>query len=159
MQVSVLGAAHVAAALAALLFGALVLAMRKGTPLHRAIGMGYATAMLGVNATALLIYRINGHFGPFHVLALLSLATLAAGVAMVVLRPRNWLVRHYMTMNFSYLGLLSAATTQMLVNVPAFHGAVRGTATGVISAVAFTAAGVIILPRLQRRALARVGGD
>jgi uncharacterized membrane protein len=150
MPISSIGAAHVAAALAAL-----AIATRKGTQLHRAMGMAYAIAMVVLNLCALMIYRINGHFGPFHVLALLSLATIFAGVAMAVMRPRNWLVRHYLMMNFSYLGLLSAATTQMLVNVPALHG----TMTGIVSAVAFTAIGFIILPRLQRPALSAVEAD
>jgi uncharacterized membrane protein len=159
MPISSIGAAHVAAALAALAFGLFVIATRKGTQLHRAMGMAYAIAMVVLNLCALMIYRINGHFGPFHVLALLSLATIFAGVAMAAMRPRNWLARHYLMMNFSYLGLLSAATTQMLVNVPALHGAVRGTMTGIVSAVAFTAIGFIILPRLQRPALSAVEAD
>src|ERR1700733_11530124 len=79
MPISSIGAAHVAAALAALALGAIVLAMRKGTQLHRAMGMAYAAAMIVLCVTALMIYRINGHFGPFHVLALLSLATIFAG--------------------------------------------------------------------------------
>jgi uncharacterized membrane protein len=45
MPISSLGAAHVAAALAALALGMIVLLMRKGTQFHRAIGMGYAMAM------------------------------------------------------------------------------------------------------------------
>ena len=159
MPISPLGAAHVAAALAALGFGALVLLMRKGTQLHRAIGMAYATAMIALCVTALMIYRISGHFGPFHVLALVSLATIVGGVMAVLRRRPGWLSKHYRMMTFSYLGLLSAGTTQMLVNLPALHGPVRGMVTGVASAVAFTAAGAIILPRLQRRALAAVAAD
>jgi uncharacterized membrane protein len=159
MPISSLGAAHVAAALAALVFGMLVLAMQKGTQLHRAMGMAYATAMLALSISALMIYRISGHFGPFHALALLSLATIVVGVTVAVRRRPGWLSRHYQMMNFSYLGLLSAATTQMLVNLPALHGPVRGTATGVASAVAFTAVGFIILPRLRRRVLTAIVTD
>jgi uncharacterized membrane protein len=158
-SISSLGAAHVAAALAALVFGALVLAMRKGTQLHRAMGMAYAAAMVALNLAALMIYRITGHFGPFHVLALLSLATLVSGVLAVVRRRPGWLSKHYQRMSFSYLGLLSAGTTQMLVNLPPLHGPMRGTMTGVASAVVFVAAGAIILPRLRRRALATVASD
>jgi len=159
MPISPLGASHVAAALTALVFGALVLLMPKGTQLHRAMGMGYTMAMIVLNATALLIYRITGHLGPFHVLAALSLATIVAGVLAVARRRRGWLSRHYQMMSFSYLGLLSAGTTQMLLNLPTFHGPVRGTVTGIASAVAFTAFGFIILPRLQRRALSAVAVD
>jgi uncharacterized membrane protein len=158
MPISSLGAAHVAAALAALAFGFMVLAMRKGTQLHRAIGMGYATAMVAVNVTALTIYRLTGHFGPFHALAILSLAMVVAGAAAVVLRPRNWLAKHYRMMSFSYLGLLAATTAEITIRVPALHvnSPARGITIGIASAVVFTAAGAITIPRLQRRALAAV---
>jgi len=158
MPISSLGAAHVAAALAALVFGALVLLMRKGTSLHRAMGMAYTVAMVALNVAALLIYRINGHFGPFHVLALVTLVTIGLGIKAIVARPRR-LARHYQMMSFSYLGLLSAATTQLLLNLPAFHGPLRGTITGVVSAVLFTGLGRIILPRLQYRALSGLAAD
>jgi hypothetical protein len=59
MAISSFGAAHVAAAFAALAFGMMVLIMRKGTQLHRAMGMGYAMVMVAVNGTALTIYRLR----------------------------------------------------------------------------------------------------
>src|SRR5689334_18554267 len=102
MPVSSLGAAHAAAALAALVFGMIVLVMRKATQLHRAMGMSYAIAMVAVNGAALMIYRLTGHFGPFHALAMLSLATILAGVAASILRPPDWLAKHYRMMSFSY---------------------------------------------------------
>ncbi len=161
MPISPLGAAHVAAALAALAFGLMVLAMRKGTHLHRAIGMGYAMAMLAVNVTALSIYRLTGHFGPFHALAIVSLATVIAGVAAVVARPHNWLAKHYRLMSWSYLGLLAATTAEIAIRVPALHvnSPARGITIGVATAIVFTAAGLIIVPRLQRRALPAVAVD
>ncbi|HML11188.1 MAG TPA: DUF2306 domain-containing protein [Stellaceae bacterium] len=158
MPISSLSAAHVAAAFAALVFGALVLLMRKGTSLHRAMGSAYTAAMIVLCIAALLLYRMTGRFGPFHILAVVTLVTIGLGIKAIVARPRR-LSRHYQMMTFSYLGLLSAATTQLLLYLPALHGVVRGTITGIASAVAFTAAGAIILPRLQRRALARIATD
>jgi uncharacterized membrane protein len=161
MPISSFGAAHVAAALAALAFGMMVLVMRKGTQLHRAVGMGYAMAMVAVNGTALTIYRLTGHFGSFHALAMLSLATVIAGVAAVVLRPRNWLAKHYRTMSISYLGLLAATTAEIAIRVPALHvnSPARGITIGIATAIVFSAVGFIIAPRLQRRALAAVAAD
>jgi uncharacterized membrane protein len=161
MPISPLGAAHVAAALAALAFGLMVLAMRKGTHLHRAIGMGYAMAMLAVNVTALSIYRLTGHFGPFHALAVLSMPTIVAGVAVVMLSLRNWLPKHYRMMSFSYLGLLAATTAEIAIRVPALHvnSPARGMTVGLATVFVFSAAGVIIVPRLQHRALAAVAAD
>jgi len=154
MPISPLGAAHVAASLAALAFGALVLFLPKGTQFHRAMGTAYAVAMVALNIAALAIYRMTGRFGPFHALALLSLATIVVGIFAIT---QGRVGRHYQMMTFSYLGLLSAAATQMLVNLPVFSG--RGMTVGIASAVAFTALGAIILPRLQRRALATIETD
>jgi len=46
---SSLGAAHFAAALAALALGLVVLLARKGTDLHRLFGLGYVVAIITVN--------------------------------------------------------------------------------------------------------------
>lgn len=59
MAISPFGAAHVAAALAALAFGMMVLIMRRGTQLHRAMGMGCAMAMVAVNGTVLTICGLS----------------------------------------------------------------------------------------------------
>ena len=91
-----LGQLHFVSALVALGAGAFVLLDRKGTTRHRRVGWTYALAMLLLNATALLIYRLTASFGPFHVAALVSLATLLAGVVpMRRRRPASWLERHY----------------------------------------------------------------
>ena len=59
MPISSFGAAHVAAALAALAFGMMVLIMRRDTRLHRTMGMGYAMTMVAVNGTVLTIYGLS----------------------------------------------------------------------------------------------------
>ncbi|HEV2292419.1 MAG TPA: hypothetical protein VGR35_01105 [Tepidisphaeraceae bacterium] len=59
--------------------GLLVLLRAKGTRSHRVIGYLYVAAMLALNVTAFLIYRLYGRFGPFHVAALVSLAMVIAG--------------------------------------------------------------------------------
>jgi len=75
-----LGLVHLACAVVALGAGAGVLLLRKGTRRHRRLGWVYVAAMLGLNLTALLIYRLFGRFGPFHLAALLSLVTVLAGL-------------------------------------------------------------------------------
>ena len=92
---------------------------------------------------------------------MLSLVTVLAGLAAVVLRPRNWLAKHYRMMSFSYLGLLAATTVEIAIRVSALHinSPARGMTVGIATALVFSAAGVIIVPRLQRRALAAVAAD
>jgi uncharacterized membrane protein len=118
-----LGMAHVAFAMVAMGTGALILARPKGTRSHRRIGRVYTLSMLGLNATALMIYRLFGYFGPFHVLALISLFTVIAGVIPVLLRrPKDrWIEVHYRFITGSYVGLIAALAAEIAVRVPATH--------------------------------------
>jgi uncharacterized membrane protein len=109
-----LGWLHFGTALLGLATGVLVAVARKGTNYHRQMGWAYVGAMLAVNLTALLIYRLLGHFGPFHVAALFSLATVAAGMLPVMRRkpPKIWLRIHAYWMAGSYVGLWAAAVAE-----------------------------------------------
>ena len=50
--------------------------------------------MLLLNATALLIYNLFGHFGPFHIAALVSLCTVVAGLWSALRHRPGWVTRH-----------------------------------------------------------------
>lgn len=117
---SPLGWVHTIAAVAALGFGAAILLRNKGTRSHRRIGWAYVVSMLTLNATALLIYRLTGRFGPFHVAALVSLVTVAAGLVPAVRRKpaERWVEHHYWWMTYSYLGLLAAAVAEAATRLP-----------------------------------------
>ena len=95
---------HVGAAVIALVLGAVVLAMRKGTTRHRIVGGCYAGALLMVNLGALTLSGGSGRFGPFQVLAIISLSTLLAGLVPMRLLPRTTgvIAAHGITMGFSY---------------------------------------------------------
>lgn len=109
-----LGWTHLVFALLALTSGAWVLRMPKGTRWHRTVGHLYATSMLGLNATALAIYRMTGTFGVFHALALVSLGTLGMAMWTVLARrPRgSWIESHAIWMGWSYNGLAAAAVSE-----------------------------------------------
>ena len=113
-----LGQVHLLSALAALGCGAGVLLRKKGTPSHRRLGYAYTCAMVTPNATALGIYRLFHAWGPFHWLALLSLASVAAGVFTARRRRPGWPVRHARLMAGSYIGLVAAAAAEIAVRVP-----------------------------------------
>jgi uncharacterized membrane protein len=160
---SSLGAAHVTAAMAALALGFVVLVAHKGTDIHRLFGVGFVLAMIVLNATALAIFRLTGQFNPFHALALMSLATTVWGVLIVLRRRENWVVSHLRMMFFSYLGLLAAATAEgvlrfgllrPVISSPLGPSGIIG--AGLLIAVAFAAAGALIVPRLQKSALAEL---
>ncbi|HSL42357.1 MAG TPA: DUF2306 domain-containing protein [Anaerolineales bacterium] len=111
---------HIGTAISALVFGLGVIFARKGTRLHKQLGYAYFFNMLGLNISALFIYRLTGHFGPFHGAALMSLLTLFAGFAATYLRlPHGrWLELHYEFMNWSYVGLVAAGVSEATTRLP-----------------------------------------
>ena len=157
---SSLGAIHFTAAIAALACGAIVLGAPKGTPLHRTIGAGYVAAMVILNASALAIYRLTGQFEPFHALALFSLATVVHGMMPALRRRPGWLMAHYWSMAWSYLGLLAAACSEIVVRLFLRAGILTGTwqliGGGIAIAILFVVIGMFVLPRLQRTAMAHI---
>ncbi len=118
LQIHLLGLVHVVTALAALLFGTLVVFGKKGTRRHRRVGRWYFAFMLAMNGTALLDYELFGRFGPFHWMALISLATVVAGYLAVRNRKAYWKPRHAYLMAWSYVGLIAAATAEVASRVP-----------------------------------------
>jgi uncharacterized membrane protein len=112
--------AHIICALSALLFGLCVMLTRKGTRLHKQLGYAYFCNMLGLNLSAFFIYRLTGHFGPFHAAALASFITLIVGFIPAYLRLPNgrWLELHYEFMNWSYVGLVAAGVSEALTRLP-----------------------------------------
>jgi uncharacterized membrane protein len=146
------GAIHAGFGIAGLLLGLAVVAMRKGTTWHRRTGLLYAAAMLLLNATALAIYDLFGGFGPFHILALVSLATLAAGVMPVWLRrPREWLDVHARCMSWSYAGLVAAFFAEIGVRLPGV-GFVAGVVVPTVSVTLVAAVFIHVrVPRIITR--------
>jgi len=113
---STLGVVHTVFSFLAILFGALVVLLDKGTRWHRTWGHLYAVCMMGLAVTALFIYRLTGSFGPFHIFALVALVTLGLGMGTVLLRrPRgSWMEAHATWMSWSYVGLLAAFAAESL---------------------------------------------
>ena len=148
-----IGIAHLVFALLALLSGTVVIFRRKGTVSHKRFGYFYVACLLALNLTALMIYRLLGVLGPFHVLALVSIATLFAGLVPALRRTPGWLDRHYRAMSWSYVGLCAAFVAEILVRTPLVRGIGWGFGIAVLagsSAVALVG-GVII--RRRRRSV------
>ncbi|MGL4651129.1 MAG: DUF2306 domain-containing protein [Caldilineaceae bacterium] len=116
---SPLGTVHTVFAIVAIVAGALVVLMRKGTRYHRTVGHFYFTSMVALNLTALPIMRLFGSFGPFHYMALASLVTLTAGMTVVLARrPRQgWVPVHAGLLLGSYVGLLAAAASEVVTRI------------------------------------------
>lgn len=114
---STLGLVHTICGYSALIFGGAVLLLRKGTNLHRFIGYLYIISMVILNVTALGIYRVFRTFGPFHILALMSLASVVVGFVPAYRKKGDWLKAHYKWMCWSYIGLLAATFAEIGVHL------------------------------------------
>jgi hypothetical protein len=115
--------------------------------------------MACLNGSALGLYHLTGGFNTFHALALISLATVAAGVAQALGRRRwrNWLWRHYQYMAWSYVALLAATCNEAFVRVPPLQRLAAGTTAPLPllgTAAVVVLSGVVIFG-MQRRLLAR----
>ncbi len=152
-----LGIVHMTFGSAALALGMGVVALKKGTRIHRTIGHLYFSSMIGLNVTALSIYKLFGVFGPFHALALVSLGYVIFGVMVAVLRRprRTWVARHAKFMLWSYVGLWAAAVSEITARVPGWNFwiavAIPSTLVAVIGGILIhTRAGAIINRLMQR---------
>jgi uncharacterized membrane protein len=117
--VSALGTVHLVFALVALAAGAGVLRLPKGTRWHRTLGHLYLGGMVGLDVTALFIYRLTGGFGLFHAFALFSLFTVGMAMwAVLARRPRGgWIESHATWMTWSYVGLVAAAVSETATRI------------------------------------------
>jgi uncharacterized membrane protein len=156
---STLGIIHTTFGLVALLAGAVVLLLRKGGRWHRTLGHVYLTSMIALNVSALFIYRLFGHFGPFHWLAVISLVMLVLGIVPVFTRrPRGrWLERHATLFSGSYAGLVAATASEITSRLPG-TGDAFGLVVGLTSVVIIAGSAVLInryLPGALHRSSAR----
>jgi uncharacterized membrane protein len=109
-----LGTIHFLLAIACLFFGAMIFVQQKGGSRHRLFGYLYSASLLIVNISALFVYEDSVGVGPFHILALISLATLSAGFIPAFLRkPASWTILHAYFMSWSYVGLVAAGVAQI----------------------------------------------
>ena len=137
---------HVVAAVSALLLGAAVLFMAKGTQTHRVIGAAYVVALVLVNMAALSLHRENT-FGVFHVLAVASLVTIGVGLSPLLLGRRSppVIATHAYCMTWSYAGLVAAGCGQLVVAVGQGDGS---WAVPVVIATVLSISGVVIFGRV-----------
>jgi hypothetical protein len=106
--------------------------------------------MVGLLFTSFLIYRLFGHFGPLHILSVISFATLFIGFLPAwTRRPRqSWVDRHYFYMSYSYGGLVAATAAEIAVRV---LNSPFGISAFVSSAIVFAATTGIV--RAKRKSI------
>jgi len=95
---------HVLAASGAVAAGGLVLALKKGTTLHRVLGRTWVALML-VTALGSFAIQSRGHLSWIHLLSVLTLAGLGGSIFAVA---RGRIQAHRRGMRFTYIGLVIA---------------------------------------------------
>ena len=145
---STLGLIHTVFATVALVAGAAVLLLRKGTRWHRTLGHMYLTSMIALNTSAFFIYDLFGNFGPFHWMAVASLVTLLAGMIPVLTRrPKgHWLAVHAGFISGSYVGLVAGAAAEVTSRIPGGGTGFSGMAAGITTVFVITI-GVALIRR------------
>lgn len=147
-----LGGAHVAAAVAALTIGAVVLVRRKGDAPHVALGRAYLAAMVGVNAPVFFLYDATGQPGPFHLLAVISVLTTAFGwLSLRGTRGRRRVELHATLMTWSWVGVVTAGLAQAANR----QWPQRSPWPVLVVVASATAVALIVIPRYVAQALDR----
>ena len=106
---------HVTFALIALALGPAIVLRRKGDRPHRIAGRAFVTAMVLLNLSALTLYDLTGGPNLFHALALVSLATIAAGLSCV---RRGDIPGHLTYMGWAYAGMIMALANRLAPLLP-----------------------------------------
>jgi uncharacterized membrane protein len=113
------GAIHAALALLWIAVGLLQLLCPKRGAGHRARGYLFVYAMIAVDALALLVYRATGTFNVLHAGAIANFACIVIGIVPLLCSPRPRIQKylHYFWIAWSYVGLLSAGATQLVIGL------------------------------------------
>jgi uncharacterized membrane protein len=118
-HVSLTGGIHAVLALLCIVIGAVQLVRPKRGAGHRARGYAYVYAMLVVDGLALLVHQATGTFNVLHVGAIANLICLVMAIVPILCnpRPRIWKYLHYYWIAWSYVGLMSAGVTQLVIRL------------------------------------------
>jgi uncharacterized membrane protein len=149
LKLTLAGAIHSALALLCIAVGLTQFARPKRGAGHRARGYFYVYAMLVADGTALLVYQFTGQFNVFHAGALLNLFCIVMAVVPLLrsLRPSNWRHVHYHWIAWSYVGLIAAAVTEIVVRTGLVTTQGQGWAVSFAVAVTVTVIGYVMIEK------------
>lgn len=101
---------HTIFSVMALLVGAYIFFIKKGTSKHKILGYIYSLSMLALIVSSFWIFELWGSFGIYHIMSLVSFITLMIGLSFPLLfrHLSYWYIQHYIWMSYSYVGLLMA---------------------------------------------------
>ncbi|KMO24397.1 DUF2306 domain-containing protein [Methylobacterium indicum] len=122
-SLTVPGSVHTVLAAAGIVLGLIQFLARKHGSLHRAVGYAFVYVMMIGDCAALLVVQFTGAFNILHVGALINLVCVTGGLWPVLRSPRrpDWREKHYLWISLSYLGLMAAAATELVVRTIPFR--------------------------------------
>lgn len=110
---------HAVGAVLALVAGAVVLLLSKGTRAHRRWGWSYVASLVAMAVSSFGIYELRDGPSIFHLVSVLTLAVVTFGLAQPLRRHRSdWMVRHLLAMQVSYLMLVVTGIAQFFDRLP-----------------------------------------
>jgi len=112
------GMIHFVASIIALATSLFVIFAKKGTKIHKQIGVVFSIALVLVNLSALFIYDFNnGSIGPFHYLIPVSIFFLLYGWLPMLKKKKSpqYMNKHIIGMIGAALGLWAAGATEYYV--------------------------------------------
>ena len=150
-SLTLVGAIHTVLAILGIVVGLVQLLRPKRGAGHRARGYAFVYAMLIADGTAKLIYQFTGTFNIFHIGAIVNLVWIVLGIVPVLRSPRpaNWKNQHYYFIAWSYVSLLAAAATELVVRTVHLTTREQGWSVAAIVSIAVTAIGYVLIERFR----------
>jgi uncharacterized membrane protein len=145
------GAIHTVLAMLGIVVGLVQLMRPKGGSIHRAFGYAFVYAMLVADGTAMLVFQFTGGFNILHIGAIVNLLCIVLAIVPVLRSPRpsNWKNQHYYWMSWSYVGLLAAAATELVVRTSHLATKEQAWTATAATSVVVTAIGYVLINRYR----------
>jgi uncharacterized membrane protein len=153
VDLTVAGAIHTVLSSVGIVVGAEQLIRTRRDRLHRRLGYVYVGAMLVADVAILTVYRFSGHVNVFHVGAIVNIAMIALGLRPMLATPRpaQWRITHYMFISWSYVGLVAAALTELVIRTqPVGAGGPTIVAT-IVASMLVAGIGAVLIERHKPR--------
>lgn len=110
---------HTAAAVIAVILGAVVLGLAKGTPTHRRLGRAYVVALGVMVLSSFTVYEIRSGPSVFHLVSLIEVVLVTYALGQTRRRRRSdWMRRHAFAVQLSYLVLVVTGIAQFFDRLP-----------------------------------------
>ena len=149
VDLTIAGWIHTVLSTVGIIVGAEQVIRTRRDRIHRQLGYVYVGSMLVADITILTVYRFSGRFNVFHVGAIVNMVMIVVALQPMLAKPRptQWRLKHYMFICWSYVGLLAAALTELVIRTqPLGQGGPTIIAT-VVASMLVVCVGAVLIQR------------